>query len=117
MPYADQEFPHVAQFLTATQVRDTGGGRTEVWQEYLGLTPGFFDTPSSREELLGMQTTNPFDRYLYVPFRTDLSAKMRVKDLSDPDFPETYELVGRPMDQGGQREVLRIGLRRVVDNG
>lgn len=117
MPYADEEFPHVAQFQTSTRVKDSGGGWIEDWQEYLGPTAAFFDTPSSREELLGMQTSNPLDRYLYFPYRTDINAKMRVVDVSDSDFPETYELAGRPMDQGGQREILRVGLRRVVDNG
>lgn len=116
MLYAD-EFPHVAQFLVKTKTSDGGGGGTESWQEYLGPTAAFFDTPSSREEILAMQTTNPLERYLYLPFRTDVNAKMRVKEVTDTDFEETYELIGRPMDQGGQREVIRVALRSVVDNG
>jgi SPP1 family predicted phage head-tail adaptor len=102
------EFPHEIEVLVKEKVSDGAGGFTSEW-EVSDTLFGFIDTPSSREKYNALQLQNPLDRFLYYPYRTDINAKVRVKYESD-----MYELSGRPEDQGGQHEIMRVALKLVT---
>lgn len=102
------EFPHVVTFQTYTKVPDGGGGYTQRWADVLTID-AFMDTPSSKELFEAMQLQNPLDRNLYYEYRTDINEKMRCTFEG-----ETYELVGKPQDQGGQHEVMKVPLKLVA---
>lgn len=101
------EYPHGVVFQTFTKVPDGAAGHTKKWINVLEFN-GFLDTPSSREIYKAHQLNNPLDRNLYYPYRTDIDPKMRCTCEGD-----TYELVGRPLDQGGQHEVMKVALKLV----
>ena len=104
------EYPHSVTFQTLSKVSDGGGGFTSLWTAKF-TAQGFMDTPSSREIFEAQQLNNPLDRNLYFPYRTDITADMRCAFEGN-----TYELVGNPQDQGGQREVMLVPLK-LVKNG
>ncbi|MGM0903065.1 MAG: phage head closure protein [Bacillota bacterium] len=103
------QFPHEVVFLIQKEpISDGGGGYLpSAWAEY-DRVDGFLDTPSSRELYQAQQLQHPFDRHLYYPYRTDITTKMRVECEGD-----TYELAGKPLDQGGQHEIMRVALRLI----
>jgi len=101
------EFPHEVTFQVFGKVDDDSGGYEEKWIDYEAIK-AFVDTPSSRETYQAHKLGNPLDRYLYYPYRTDIKPNMRVVYET-----ETYELAGRPEDQGGQREIMRVALKLV----
>lgn len=102
------EYPHTVTFQSLKKVSDGGGGYVEKWSNVLTIS-GFMDTPSSREIFQAMQLQNPLDRNLYYPYRTDVNEKMRCAFEG-----ETYELIGKPQDQGGQHEVMKVPLKLVT---
>lgn len=106
----DDEYPHDAVFLKQTKVPDGGGGHKKAWTEVLDFS-GFLDTPTSREVFKAHQLNVTVDRSFYYPYRTDVTADMRCLCQGD-----TYELVGKPEDQGGQEEVMKVALK-LVTNG
>jgi SPP1 family predicted phage head-tail adaptor len=103
------EYPHEVVFQTSTKVSDGAGGHVQSWTPTLTIQ-GFLDTPSSREIFTAQQLSNPLDRNLYYPYRTDINEKMRCTCEGD-----TYELVGKPQDQGGQHEVMKVPLKLVAN--
>lgn len=105
------EFPHTITIMQQERVPDGGGGFTSLWKAKF-MVQGFLDTPSSRERFEAQQLDNPLDRNLYYPYRTDIFANMRCVHEYD-GIVETYELVGNPQDQGGQREVMQVPLKLV----
>lgn len=104
------EYPHEVVFLKKTKVSDGGGGYVTGWKEELSFN-GFLDTPSSRDLFTANQLTKPFDCSLYYPYRKDVTTDMRCQCEGD-----TYEIVGRPEDQGGQHEIMKVSLK-LVNNG
>ncbi|MED4461859.1 phage head closure protein [Metabacillus fastidiosus] len=104
------EFPHEVTIQELASVSDGGGGHKKAWTTFLTME-GFMDTPTSKERYEAMQLNNPLDRYLYYPYRTDIKTDMRAVFEE-----ETYEIVGRPEDQGGQHEIIRLPLK-LVQNG
>lgn len=103
------EFPHTITVLKKTSIPDGGGGSEVTWNPILTMK-GFVDTPTSRERYQAQQLQNPLDRYLFYPYRNDLDSAMRITYEN-----ELYELSGRPEDQGGQHEIMRVALK-LVDN-
>jgi len=103
------EFPHELAILIESEPTPDGGGgyKKGEWIVYDEIK-GFMDTPSSHEVFQAHQLQHPFDRHLYYPYRKDINSNMRV--LFDGD---TYEFVGKPMDQGGQQEVMKANLRLI----
>jgi len=102
------EYPHKVVFLVEQEPESDGGGGwiPSIWEELdQDDFYGFLDTPSSKEIYQAQQMQHPFDRYLYYPYRTDISTLMRVFCEGD-----TYELTGKPLDQGGQHEIMRVAL-------
>lgn len=104
------EFPHEISVMNKARISDGGGGFTTTWMPFLSLM-GFMDTPTSRERYEALQLSNPLDRYLYYSYRTDITSAMRLTYEG-----ETYEFAGRPEDQGGQHEIMRVALK-LVQNG
>lgn len=102
------EYPHVVVFKTFTKVPDGAGGYVQNWTPTLTIQ-GFLDTPSSREIFTAQQLSNPLDRNLYYAYRSDINEKMRCTCEGD-----TYELIGKPQDQGGQHEVMKVALKLVT---
>ena len=106
------EFPHVVTVLKKQPIRDAMGGiKDEQWTLIFKMN-GFVDTPTSRERFIAQQTQNPVDRFLFYPYRTDLDSAMRITYEN-----EMYELAGRPEDQGGQHEIMRVALKLVDNEG
>jgi SPP1 family predicted phage head-tail adaptor len=103
------EYPHEVVFLEQSKVPDGGGGYKTSWKEVL-VFEGFLDTPTSRELFKAQQLNYTLDRSLYYPYRTDVKEKMRCQCEGD-----TYELVGKPEDQGGQHEVMKVSLKLVAN--
>lgn len=107
-PY--DEFPHNVKLKTFTKVSDGAGGYTSKWTA-LKTINAFVDTPSSKERLIAQQAQNPLDRYMYFPYGEEVLSSMRI------EFDrETYEIAGRPEDQGGQREIMRVALKLAKSN-
>lgn len=102
------EYPHKVTFQSFIKLPDGGGGNKEEWSDVLTIS-GLMDTPSSREIFQAMQLQTPLDRNLYYPYRTDINEKMRCICEG-----ETYELIGKPQDQGGQHEVMKVPLKLVT---
>lgn len=107
------EFPHKVVFKKENQPESDGGGGyvpgTGGWNNIdINDFYGFLDTPSSREIYQAHQLQHPFDRYLYYPYRTDITTDMHIECEGD-----TYEIVGKPLDQGGQHEIMRVSLRLI----
>ena len=106
------EFPHVVTVLIKQPIRDDMGGiKDEQWTPVFNMN-GFVDTPTSRERYQAEQMQNPLDRYLFYPYRTDIDSAMRITYEN-----ELYELAGRPEDQGGQHEIMRVALKLVDNEG
>ena len=106
------EFPHVITVLKNQPIRDKMGGVIdEQWTPEFNMN-GFIDTPTSRERYQAEQMQNPLDRYLFYPYRNDIDSAMRITYEN-----ELYELAGRPEDQGGQHEIMRVALKLVVNEG
>ena len=103
------EYPHSVIFQVKSQVSDGMGGGSILWTDTLTIN-GFMDTPSSREIFEAQQLQNPLDRNLFYPYRTDVDETMRVLFEG-----EVYDIVGRPQDQGGQREVMKVPLKLVAN--
>ncbi|WP_162920114.1 phage head closure protein [Paenisporosarcina cavernae] len=103
------EYPHQVTFLEQTKIPDGSGGYEIVWKAVLTIS-AFMDTPSSGEIFQAQQLQNPLDRNLYYSYRTDIHENMRCAFLA-----ETYELVGKPQDQGGQHEVMKVSLKLVAN--
>jgi len=104
------EYPHAVVFQTLNKVSDGAGGYMQSWVEVTSIKDfsGFLDTPLSREIFTAQKLSNPLDSNLYYPYRTDINEKMRCICEGD-----TYELVGKPQDQGGQHEVMKVPLKLV----
>ena len=105
------EYPHTITLMKLEKTPDGGGGWLSLWKAKF-TAQGFLDTPSSREIFEAQQLNNPLDRNLFYPYRRDITADMRCVYEAD-GIVETYELVGNPQDQGGQREVMMVPLKLV----
>lgn len=104
------EFPHVVTFKKLTLTSDGGGGSVESWTDYATIY-AFMDTPSSVERFEAAKANHILDRYLYFPYRTDITPDMRVSFEG-----ELYKAANRAEDQGGQHEIMRLSLE-LVPNG
>lgn len=103
------EFPHEVEVVEKKRVPDGTGGYKTEWVP-VDTIEVFIDTPTSKEKLLAHQVQNPLDRYMYYPYRTDLKSDMRLKYEG-----EIYAFAGRPEDQGGQHEIMRVALKLVTE--
>lgn len=109
-----EEFPHTVTIQAYSKVPDGAGGYKQDWADVIVDMEAFCDTPSLREAQAvfeAQQSRTPFDRNLYYPYRTDIDEKMRCIFEN-----ETYELAGKPQDQGGQHEIMKAPLR-LIRNG
>jgi SPP1 family predicted phage head-tail adaptor len=102
------EFPHTVEVVEKQRISDGAGGYKTEWMP-VDTIEAFVDTPSSKEQYYAQQLSNSLDRYMYYPYRTDLSSAMRLRYEG-----EIYEFAGRPEDQGGQHEIMRVALKLVL---
>ena len=102
------EFPHEVEVVEKKKVSDGAGGHKTDWVP-VDTIEAFVDTPTSKEQYYAQQLGNPLQRYMYYPYRTDLTSAMRLRYEG-----EIYEFAGRPEDQGGQHEIMRVALKLVT---
>ncbi|MGE7092532.1 phage head closure protein [Lysinibacillus sp. NPDC048646] len=107
MPY--DEFPHTVEVVEKKRISDGAGGFKTDWSP-IDTIEAFVDTPTSKERYYAYQTDNPLERYMYYPYRTDLTAFMRLRFEG-----EIYAFAGRPEDQGGMHEKMRVALKLVTE--
>ena len=105
---AMNEFPHTVQIVEKRKVPDGSGGFKTEWVE-LDKIEAFIDTPTSKEQYYAQQLNNPLSRYMYYPYRSDLTSAMQLRFEN-----EIYAFAGRPEDQGGQHEIMRVALKLVT---
>ena len=71
------EYPHTITIQNFISTEDEGGGTTEEWEPYVQLE-AFVIPLSGTEFYQAQQTQNPIDYDVYIPFRDDITADMRV---------------------------------------
>lgn len=103
------EFPHEVEVVQKKKVSDGAGGFKTEWIP-VDTMEVFVDTPTSKEQYYAQQLGNPLERYMYYPYRTDLKSDMRLRYEG-----EIYAFAGRPEDQGGQHEIMRVALKLVTE--
>lgn len=103
------EFPHTVEVVEKKRISDGAGGFKTDWHPVDDFA-AFVDTPSSKEQYYAQQLGNPLERYMYYPYRTDLTSSMRLRFKG-----EIYTFAGRPEDQGGQHEIMRVALKLVTE--
>jgi phage head-tail adaptor, putative, SPP1 family len=105
-PY--DEFPHRIKFQRHLLESDgTGGWVDKGWENVdpdPGTYPALVTDISSREYGQAGGTVNPIEKEVYFPYRTDILPDMRVL-LEDGS---AVEIKTRPIDQGGQHEIMMI---------
>ncbi|KKI54735.1 SPP1 family predicted phage head-tail adaptor [Staphylococcus pasteuri] len=101
-PY--DEFPHVISM----GVREVIGKYPNEKERFKSenTIKGFMDTPTSSEQLKYHQMSQDYDRNLYTPYNIPITTKTLFKYQG-----KTYEVVGEPVDQGGQNEINLTRLR------
>lgn len=107
MPY--DEFPHTVEVVEKRKVSDGAGGFKTKWIPVDNFD-AFVDTPTSKEQYYARQLGNPLERYMYYPYRTDLTTSMQLRYEN-----EIYAFAGRSEDQGGQHEIMRVALKLVTE--
>lgn len=105
---AMNEFPHTVEIVEKRKVPDGAGGSTTTWVTVATLE-AFVDTPTSKEQYYAQQLNNPLSRYMYYQYRTDLTSAMQLRYEN-----EIYAFAGRPEDQGGMHEKMRVALKLVT---
>ncbi|MGE7129159.1 phage head closure protein [Lysinibacillus xylanilyticus] len=103
------EFPHTVEVVEKRKVSDGAGGFKTEWFP-VDTIDCFVDTPTSKEQYYAQQLNNPLERYMYYEYRTDLTSSMRLRYEG-----EVYAFAGRPEDQGGQQEIMRVALKLVTE--
>ena len=103
------EFPHEVEIVQKKKVSDGAGGFETEWT-LVDTLETFVDTPTSKEQYYAQQLGNPLQRYMYYPYRTDLTSSLRLRYEG-----EIYAFAGRPEDQGGQHEIMRVALKLVTE--
>lgn len=103
------ELPHEVEVMQKKKVSDGAGGFKTEWV-LVETIDAFVDTPTSKERFYAQQLDNPLERYMYYEYRTDLTSKTRLRYEG-----EIYEFAGRPEDQGGQHEKMRVALKLVTE--
>jgi SPP1 family predicted phage head-tail adaptor len=108
------EFSNLVVFQRKDRVSDGAGGWTYDWvnvdeEPY----PAFVTDISSREYGQAAQTVNPIEKEIYFPYRTDILPSMQVV-LEDESI---VAIKTRPIDQGGQHEVMLIQVTGDALNG
>ncbi len=103
------EFPHEVEIVQKKKVSDGAGGFITEWA-LVDTLETFVDTPTSKEQYYAQQLGNPLQRYMYYPYRIDLTSSMRLRYGG-----EIYAFAGRPEDQGGQHEIMRVALKLVTE--
>jgi len=105
----DDEFPHEIEVVQKKKVSDGAAGFETKWHP-VDTIECFVDTPTSKEQYYAQQLGNPLERYMYYEYRTDLTSSMRLRFEG-----AIYAFAGRPEDQGGMHEKMRVALKLVTE--
>lgn len=98
------EYPHTVTFQSLQKVSDGGGGYTQEYVDFL-TTEAFVCPVKSFELYQSQQTSNPVNHSIFYPYQEGVKGDMRV---FWHDREETLEVQSKPLDQGGQGEVLMV---------
>ncbi|RDK18069.1 phage head-tail adapter protein [Staphylococcus aureus] len=98
------EFPHTIE-IGEVEVTGTFPKEYERFKSNETIK-GLMDTPTSSETLKFHQMSKDFDRNLYTPYHIPITNKTLFNYEG-----KTYEVVGEPVDQGGQHEINLTRLR------
>lgn len=98
------EFPHVVTFKKLVKVADGGGGFKDGYIDFL-TTEAFVCPVSSNERYQSMQIQNPVDYSLFFPYQVGVTSDMQAY-WHDRDI--ALKIKGKPVDQGGQGEILMV---------
>lgn len=105
--YFDCFYIHSVDVLKETTVADAYGGIKKTWASDGSITV-FMDTPSTERIVEASKMGTVIDREMYFPYGLGVDVKAR---FSFDGF--LYEASGDLEDQGTQREVNRLPLRKV----
>lgn len=106
-------FKDTAHAITRQREPDGYGG-TEMKDVVTATYKVFIDTPSSQERFyINQMNAEVFDRYMYFPYGLAIKRDMRLQTIEQGEMV-TYEVIGQPEDQGGQNQIMRAKLRKVV---
>lgn len=106
-------FQDTAHVITMQRVPDGYGG-TEMKEVVTATYKVFVDTPTSQERFyINQMNAEVFDRYMYFPYGLAIKRDMRLQTVEQGETV-TYEVIGQPEDQGGQNQIMRAKLRKVV---
>lgn len=97
-----EEYPHVITFQSFQPIPDGGGGYEEGWTDFL-TTEAFVCPVSSNERYQAQQTQSPISHSIFYPYQTGVKPDMRVIHGDD-----ILTLHSKPIDQGGQGEILMV---------
>ena len=106
-PY--NEFPHSVSILQEVSVPNGMGGSKKQWQSIKTIV-AFMDTPSSSKALRYQQMGIKVDRALYFIYGEIIPKNARIEFEG-----EQFEKAGEPEDQGGQREIMLLPLKKVIN--
>lgn len=106
-------YKDTVQTITRQRVPDGYGGT--VMKDVVTATyKVFIDTPNAEERFYTNQmNAEVFDRYMYFPYGLAIKRDMRLQTTEQGETV-TYEVIGQPEDQGGQNQIMRAKLRKVV---
>ncbi len=104
------EFPHTVSVIRKTITRDTSvypAKTIESIQEF--SLNALMDTPSTSESTSYHQRNIVLSQFMYYPYDSIAIQKTDIIEYKGSRF----ELIGKPENQGGQDEVLRLPLREL----
>ena len=107
-------FTDLVQVMEKKKVPDGSGGTT-IKEVVVGKPFVFIDTPEAREQFYSNQIEDSkFERYMYYPYRSfTFKRGMRLNHEEDDGTIVKYEVVGKPVNQGGRNKVMRAQLKEV----
>ena len=105
--FFDCFYTHDVKVFSETTVADRYGGIKKTWAQE-GSVMVFMDTPNTERLVEASKLGIVIDRDLYAPYNMTINPKWR---FEFDGF--TYEASGTLEDQGTQREVNRLPLRKV----
>jgi SPP1 family predicted phage head-tail adaptor len=98
------EYPHVVTFQRLEKVPNGSGGYIQNYVDHI-TTEAFVCPVKAFEVYQSQQTKNPVDHSLFYPYQEGVLPDMRAYWH---DRETTLTLRSRPLDQGGQGEVLMV---------
>nr|WP_309101678.1 phage head closure protein [Fredinandcohnia onubensis] len=106
------EFPHTITFQESQKVSDGGGGHTLTWLDFKSID-AFVCPVSGKERIIAEQAQKPVDFSIFYPFQDVFKQGMRIKWVEQNLHERILNPKTKPIDQGGQGEILLIKCEEV----